>query len=178
MADRLSKEQRRLVMSHIHSNDTGPEKALRKNLWRLGFRYVKNDKRLPGKPDLVLPKYRTVVFVHGCFWHAHQGCETFRMPRSNTDYWKRKITRNLERDQDVWRQLEAKGWNVIIVWECQLKKAMIQETIANVSTEIRQNGEKYQQECENRKASREAYCLEWKARKEKESALMAEIKGR
>ena len=165
-------------MSHIHSNDTKPEISLRKELWRFGFRYITNDKRLPGKPDIVLPRYRTVIFVHGCFWHAHQGCDTFRMPRSNVDYWEKKINRNISRDQEVWRQLEAKGWFVIIVWECQLKKAKFQETVESVAAEIRQNGETLQQERQNRKASREAYRQERKARKEKESALLEEIKHR
>lgn len=137
-----------------------------------------NDKKLPGKPDIVLPKYRSVIFIHGCFWHGHKDCKFFTVPETNTDYWTAKITRNQQRDQEVWRQLEAKGWFVIIVWECQLKKAKFQETIESVAAEIRQNGEALQQERQNRRASREAYRQERKARKEKESALMSEIKRR
>lgn len=177
MSDNLTPEKRSRIMSSIHSSSTKPEIKLRGAVWRLGFRYKINDNKLPGKPDIVLPKYRTVIFVHGCFWHGHEGCPTSHIPETNVDFWTLKIARNQERDQDVWRQLEAKGWYVIIVWECQLKKAKFQETVEAVTSEIRLNGEKYRQERENRRASREAYCQERKAREEKASALMAEIKG-
>ena len=178
MADRFSKEQRSLVMSHIRSSDTKPETTLRRALWHMGFRYVVNDKRLPGKPDMVLPKYRTVVFIHGCFWHAHKGCGTFKMPRSNTEYWGKKIANNIARDQEVWRQLEAKGWSVIIVWECQLKKAVYEETIQSVVAELQENGKRYQELREERKVSRLAYLQERKTRKEKEEAFMAQLHSR
>ena len=178
MADIMTKEERSIRMSRIHSASTKPEIKLRRALWRIGFRYKVNDKKLPGKPDVVLPKYHTVVFVHGCFWHGHKGCPTSHIPETNTAFWTAKIARNQERDQEVWRQLEAKGWFVIIVWECQLKKAEFQETIESVAAEIRQNGETLQQERQNRRASREAYRQERKARKEKESALLEEIKHR
>ena len=178
MADIMTKEERSIRMSRIHSASTKPEIKLRRALWRIGFRYKVNDKKLPGKPDIVLPKYHTVVFVHGCFWHGHKGCPTSHIPETNTTFWTAKIARNQERDQEVWRQLEAKGWFVIIVWECQLKKAKFQETVESVAAEIRQNGETLQQERQNRKASREAYRQERKARKEKESALLEEIKRR
>lgn len=176
MADIMTKEERSVRMSRIHSTSTKPEIELRRALWRLGFRYKVNDNKLPGKPDIVLPKYRTVVFVHGCFWHGHKGCSMSHIPETNTDFWIDKIVRNQERDQKVWRQLEAKEWGVIIVWECQLKKAMIQKTVETVATEICQNGERLKQESERRRASREAYRHERKARKNRESALMAEIK--
>ena len=116
-------------MSHIHSASTKPELLLRKSLWRLGFRYRANDKRLPGKPDIVLPKYHTVIFVHGCFWHGHKDCPNYTVPKTNTEFWTKKITRNQERDQETWRQLEAKGWYVLIVWECELKKARYDDTV-------------------------------------------------
>lgn len=112
-------------MSQIHSSSTKPELKLRRALWSLGFRYRVNEKRLPGKPDIVLPKYRTVVFIHGCFWHGHKGCKYYTVPKTNTEFWKAKVVRNQERDQEEWRQLEAKGWAVIIVWECQLKKSSL-----------------------------------------------------
>ena len=108
------------MMSHIRSVNTKPEVALRRALWRRGFRYRLNVKILPGSPDIVLPKHRTVVFVHGCFWHAHKGCNIYHLPQTNTEFWQAKVTRNQERDQEVWRQLEAKGWSVVIVWECEL----------------------------------------------------------
>lgn len=151
---------------------------MRQSLWQLGFRFLVNDKRLPRKPDIVLPKYRTVVFVHGCFWHSHKGCPISHIPETNTDFWIAKIARNQELDQEVWRQLEAKGWFVIIVWECQLKKAKFQETIESVAAEIRKNGEALQQDSQNRRASREAYRQERKTQIEKESALLEEIKRR
>lgn len=176
MPDNLTPDKRYRIMSSIHSASTKPELMIRHALWGLGFRYRINDKRLPGKPDIVFPKYRTVVFVHGCFWHGHKGCKTSHIPESNKEFWVSKIKRNQERDQEVWRQLEAKGWFVIIVWECQLNKAVLDETIARVSSEILQNGIAYNTEKEKRKASREAYCQERKARKERELALQAEIK--
>ena len=119
-------------MSNIHSKDTTPEVLLRNGLWHLGFRYRINDKHLPGRPDIVLPKYRTAIFVHGCFWHGHKNCSKYSTPKSNTDYWTAKISRNQQRDQEVWRQLVAKGWFVTIVWECQLTPKRIEETMLRV----------------------------------------------
>lgn len=172
----MSPEQRHKVMAAIHRVNTKPELELRRNLWKQGLRYRVNDKRLPGTPDIVLPKYRTVIFVHGCFWHGHKGCKNANTPKSNTAFWTAKITRNQQRDQEVWRQLEAKGWAVIIVWECQLKKAALEETIRRVEEEIQLNGQQYQKSKEERKASLLAYQQERKARKEHETALIAEIK--
>lgn len=175
MADRITPEQRHYTMSRIRSVNSKPEIRLRHALWRLGFRYRINDKKLPGKPDIVLPKYHTIVFVHGCFWHGHKGCPTSHIPETNTDFWTAKIARNQERDQEVWRQLEAKGWAVIIVWECQLKKSVLEETIRRVKEEIHLNGRQYQKAKEERKASRLAYQQERKALREKESVLRAEL---
>lgn len=177
MADRITPEQRHYTMSRIRSENTKPEILLRRSIWRLGFRYKINDKKLPGKPDIVLPKYRTVVFIHGCFWHGHNGCITSHTPKTNTDFWTAKITRNQQRDQEVWRQLEAKGWAVIIVWECQLRKAVLEETIQRVDVEIHLNGQKLQKEREARKAAHLAYRQEMKARKELEAALKAELQS-
>ena len=174
--DTLTPIQRHHCMSSVRSASTKPEVTLRNYLWKQGFRYRINDTRLPGKPDIVLPKYRTVVFVHGCFWHGHKRCKTSHIPDSNKEFWISKITRNQERDQEVWRMLEANGWFVIIVWECQLKKAVLDQTAARVSAEIRQNGILYIAERKKRKASREAYRLERKAMKERALAIMAEIK--
>ena len=171
----MTPEQRFKCMSHNRAKNTGPELTLRHALWNHGFRYRVNDKRLPGTPDIVLPKYRTVIFIHGCFWHGHNGCKYYTIPQTNTAFWIAKITRNQQRDQEVWRQLEAKGWAVIIVWDCQLKKAVLEETIRRVEEEIHLNGEQYQKAKEERKASRLAYQQERKARKEKEAALMAEL---
>lgn len=173
----MTPEQRFKCMSHNRAKNTGPELCLRHALWRLGFRYKVIDRSLPGSPDIVLPKYRSVIFVHGCFWHGHKGCKNYTVPKTNTDFWVAKVTRNQERDQEVWRQLEAKGWSVIIVWECELKKSVLDETINRVAAEIRQNGEAFRQTLEDRRKAREAYRQERKSMKEREAFLMAELKS-
>ena len=120
MADNLSSEDRKKNMSHIRSRNTKPEEMVRKYLFAHGFRYRKNVPTLPGKPDIVLPKYRTVIFVNGCFWHRHN-CSRFVWPTSNEEYWKRKINGNVARDQCQQQKLIAMGWNVLVIWECELK---------------------------------------------------------
>ena len=111
-------------MSRIRSTDTKPEVYLRKKLFAAGYRYRKNDRRLPGCPDIYLPKYRTVIFVHGCFWHRHEGCRYAYMPKSRTDFWEKKFRRNMERDREVMKVLRNAGLKVIIVWECYIRKMM------------------------------------------------------
>lgn len=120
--DNHSKEQRSYNMSKIRSTNSKPEETIRKFLFAKGLRYRKNDKRYIGKPDIVLPKYKTMIFVNGCFWHGHKNCKYFVMPKSNTSYWESKITRNIQRDEKVYRTLIELGWNIIVVWECELKK--------------------------------------------------------
>jgi DNA mismatch endonuclease (patch repair protein) len=115
-------------MSHIKSSNTKPEEKVRKYLFSKGFRYRKNVRGLPGCPDIVLPKYRTVIFVNGCFWHKHD-CPRFVWPSSNQEYWIPKITRNVERDKRNQQTLKEMGWKVVTVWECELKKANFQETM-------------------------------------------------
>ena len=176
MSDRLTSFQRHHNMSQIRSFNTKPELRLRRALWRRGFRYRVNVKGLPGSPDIVLAKYRTVIFVHGCFWHGHRGCKYYTVPKTNTEFWVAKVARNQERDQEVWRQLEAKGWSVVIVWECELKKKVLDETVERVAAEIVRNGEIYRCAQNERRRAREAYRFEQKARKEKEIALLNEIK--
>lgn len=176
MPDVLSPAQRHRNMAAIRSASTKPELRLRKALWRQGYRYRINDKSLPGSPDIVLPKYRTAIFVHGCFWHGHKGCKNYTVPKTNTDFWKKKITRNQQRDQEVWRQLEAKGWHVIIVWECQLKKAAFDNTLSLICEEIIANGEAWCNELAERKASREAYRCERKAQKAREAAFKSQLR--
>ena len=173
----MTPEQRFKCMSHNRAKNTGPERRLRLCLWRLGFRYRVNDKRLPGRPDIVLPKYRTAIFVHGCFWHGHKDCKYYTVPKTNTEFWMAKVARNQERDQEVWRKLEAKGWSVIIVWECQLKKANLEETIDRVAGEIVRNGEAYRAAQEERKKAMEEYRRERRERKEKEQSLLEEVKS-
>ena len=124
-------------MSRIHSKDTVIEIKIRKFLFSKGFRYRKNVVNLLGKPDIVLKKYKTVIFVHGCFWHGHENCKNARIPKSNIDFWKGKIERNKQRFEEVSRQLQEQGWNVIVIWECEINKNFedtmkrIVETITN-----------------------------------------------
>ena len=172
----MTPEQRFKCMSHNRAKNTGPELLLRRSLWRLGFRYRVNDRGLPGSPDIVLPKYRTVIFVHGCFWHGHKDCKNYTVPKTNTDFWTAKITRNRQRDQDTWRQLEAKGWSVIIVWECELKKQRLQETVETTASAIRKNGEILRSTQEDRKKAREEYRKARREQKARESALREEIR--
>lgn len=178
MADVLTPKQRHLNMAAIHSSSTKPELKLRHALWRLGFRYRINVRHLPGKPDIVLSKYHTAVFVHGCFWHGHKSCKDYAIPKTNTEYWIAKVDRNQERDQVVWRQLEAKGWFVIIVWECQLKKAVFDDTVNRVAAEIVKNGSKYQSLQEERRLSRKKYLKERRVQQKRRSILMKEIKDK
>ena len=120
MTDRITKERRSWNMSRIRSRDTNIEKLVRSYLFSRGFRFRKNDKRYPGKPDVVLPKYKTVIFVHGCFWHHHKGCRIATIPKSNTKYWMDKFNRNVENDKRHANELQEMGWNVITIWECEL----------------------------------------------------------
>lgn len=124
-------------MSRIRSGDTKPEIALRKALHRSGLRYRVGVAALPGKPDIVLSKYKTVVFVHGCFWHHHENCRDGKIPTSNVDYWTLKFARNMERDRQAADQLRAAGWEVIIVWECELRgKGKLEATAASIVKEL------------------------------------------
>lgn len=139
MADNHSKEIRSYNMSHIRSKNSKPEELVRKYLFSKGFRYRKNVRALPGCPDIVLPKYKTVVFVNGCFWHKHD-CPRFVWPSSNEDYWRPKILRNVERDQQNTERLEALGWRVITVWECELKAKVKNDRLLKLCNEIKRNG--------------------------------------
>ena len=138
MADNHTKEIRSMNMSHIRSTNSKPEEIVRKYLFSQGFRYRKNVRKLPGCPDIVLAKYKTVIFVNGCFWHKHD-CPRFVWPSSNQEYWKPKILRNVERDKQNTEALEALGWNVLVVWECELKKKVREERLAALVQEIRDN---------------------------------------
>ncbi len=136
MADNHSPEVRKYNMSRIRSKDTQPEEKVRKYLFSQGYRYRKNVKKLPGCPDIVLAKYKTIIFVHGCFWHMHD-CGRFCWPATNVDYWKPKILRNVERDKENQEKLSASGWKVVLVWECQLKPKQIQKTLEELVEAIR-----------------------------------------
>lgn len=131
------KATRSYNMSQIKSKYTKPEEIVCKYLFSKGFRYRKNDKRYPGKPDIVLPKYRTIIFVNGCFWHRHEGCRYFVVPKTNTEFWMNKINRNVERDKENISKLEADGWNVITVWECELKPTVRELTLKKLIYDIK-----------------------------------------
>ena len=131
------KKTRSYNMSCIKGKNTKPEEIVRKYLFSLGFRYRKNDKRLPGTPDIVLPEYRTVIFVNGCFWHGHQGCRYFVVPKTNTEFWMNKIDANRARDQKKISELEAMGWRVIVIWECQLKTVNKDETLSELVNQLK-----------------------------------------
>ena len=130
--DKLTKEQRHKCMSSIKGKDTMTELLVRKFLFKRGYRYRLNHPRLPGHPDLVMLKYRTVIFVNGCFWHGHEGCKYFVLPKSNIDFWKTKIERNKERDIEVQKELAKMGWHCITIWECQLKPKIKDQTLESL----------------------------------------------
>lgn len=127
------KKTRSYNMSRIKGKNTKPEEIVRKYLFSKGFRYRKNDKRLPGTPDIVLPKYKTVIFVNGCFWHGHEDCRYFVWPKNNADFWKKKIEDNISRDKNVIEMLKRQNWSVIVVWECELKKQTLSRTLQKVN---------------------------------------------
>lgn len=120
MSDVLTPEQRRLNMSRIRGKDTRPELLVRKGLHARGLRYRLQDRSLPGRPDLVFPKHKAVIFVHGCFWHAH-GCGLFKVPRTREQFWREKLSKNRERDQRTSDQLSASGWRILVIWECAIR---------------------------------------------------------
>lgn len=169
MTDTLTTSQRHLVMSHIRGKDTKPELLVRRWLWRHGYRYRLNVKGVPGKPDIVLRKYRTAIFVNGCFWHGHhleiaaffeqpreneiiatpnkcethdsgtlqlQNSECCKIPKTNTEFWQSKILRNMERDRKNYQLLRDNGWQVIVVWECQLKPKLLEQTMERVEVKL------------------------------------------
>ena len=132
MPDRLTPTQRHYNMSRIRGKDTTPEMLVRKYLWRHGFRYRLHCRNLPGRPDMVLAKYRTCIFINGCFWHGHEGCRYFVMPKTRVEFWQTKIQRNRIRDKEVIHKLAEMGWHCITVWECQLKAAVREENLRSI----------------------------------------------
>ena len=150
-----SSAQRSYNMSRIRSRDTTPERIVRHELWHRGYRYRLNDRRLPGTPDLVLPKYRAVIFINGCFWHGHRGCPKYVVPKSNTDFWQEKVARNIARDELCAQRLDTLAWTVITVWECELTKKKADATITRIETELADAKEKYERWCAIRRENRE-----------------------
>lgn len=129
MADRLSRERRSWNMSRIRSNDTKPELVVRKTLHAMGYRFRLHRRDLPGRPDITLPKYKTAIFVHGCFWHRHQGCHYAYNPKSRQEFWQHKFERNIERDRIVAQKLTLLGWRQLVVWECETKEQEVLERL-------------------------------------------------
>jgi len=136
VADKFSKEKRSKIMSNITGKETKPEILVRKYLFSKGFRYRKNVKKLPGKPDIVLSKYKTIIFINGCFWHGHT-CKAGKLPDTNTQFWLTKINANIERDKKTIENLEEMGWRIIIIWQCDIKnKVLCQERLKTLVDEI------------------------------------------
>lgn len=129
MADVHSKEKRSYNMSQIRGKDTKPEMIVRKFLHSNGFRYRLHDRKLPGKPDIVLPKYKTVIFIHGCFWHGHENCKYYVVPKTRTQWWKDKINGNIEKDKKNLSLLTDSGLKIIMIWECELKPEKKKKTL-------------------------------------------------
>ena len=136
MADVLTPEQRSFNMSRIRGKDTGIEVAVRKYLFSKGYRYRKNDARYPGKPDIVLPKYKTVIFIHGCFWHRHEGCRYATTPKTREEFWKSKFRKNVSNVRKHQEELESAGWKVLTIWECELKKDRFGDTMQHLLENI------------------------------------------
>ncbi len=134
--DTLTPESRHKNMSHIRSKDTTPEKLIRKALFKAGFRYHICDKRYPGKPDLIFPHYYAVIFINGCFWHAHENCRYFVFPKSNQDFWKNKFKRNQERDKKVIEHYKDQCWRICVVWECAIRGKESKKKIQSVTEQI------------------------------------------
>lgn len=137
MTDNHTLAQRRYNMSQIKSKDTKPEKLVRSYLFSKGFRFRKNDSRFPGKPDIVLPKYKCAIFVNGCFWHKHEGCKYFVWPKTNVEYWENKIRANVQRDQKNYSLLKEMGWEVIVIWECELKNDCFESTMHRTESRLK-----------------------------------------
>ena len=128
--DRISPEKRSWNMSRIRSKDTTPEWVVRSFLHRNGFRFRLHVKDLPGKPDIVLPKYKTAIEIRGCYWHRHEGCKDATTPSTNTDFWQKKFFENVARDKKTEQRLTSLGWNVVIIWECDVKKGRFEQILA------------------------------------------------
>lgn len=136
MADVHDKETRSYNMSRIKGKDTKPELLVRKFLHANGYRYRLHLKDLPGKPDIVLPKYKTVIFVHGCFWHGHEGCKYFTIPKTKSEWWKNKIETNAANDTKAMKALKKDGWKIITIWTCELKPKKVEETLVNLLNKL------------------------------------------
>ena len=136
MADVHTPQQRRYNMQQIRAKNTKPEMLVRKFLHANGFRYSLHNKKLPGKPDIVLTKYKTIIFIHGCFWHGHTNCKYFAVPKTRTKWWLNKINTNKANDEKAGKALRKEGWKVIIIWECKLKPSKVERTLSLLPEKI------------------------------------------
>lgn len=171
----MTPAQRHDCMSHVRSKNTTTEKAVRNKLWRRGYRYRLNDRRLPGTPDLVLPKYRAVIFINGCFWHGHKGCSKYVVPKSNVDFWKAKVAKNIERDLQNAQRLDILAWSVITVWECELTKKNLEGTINRIEGDLQAAKNKYEHYLSIRRENREFARLQAKKHREILAQVEAEL---
>lgn len=178
MPDRMTPEQRHDCMASIHSEDTRPEQAVRRELWHRGYRFRKCVRTLPGTPDIVLPKYRTCIFVNGCFWHGHKGCSKFVMPKTRTEFWVNKIAGNQERDLVNIQRLESIGWSSITVWECELDKSSIENTMEKIESMLEENRTKWEAYQAHRRESRKFAIEQARRRREVNAIIEAELKKR
>ena len=175
MSDTLTPAQRSYNMSRIRSRNTSPERAVRNALWRKGYRYRLNDKRLPGSPDLVLPKYRAVIFINGCFWHGHRGCTKYTVPKTNEQFWREKVARNIARDELNAQRLDTLAWTVITVWECELSKKNLDATISRIEADLQAARTKYEHYLSIRRENREFARLQAKKHREILAQVEAEL---
>lgn len=166
MPDKMTPEQRHRCMSHIRSKDTDPEIRVRRELFRRGFRYRLNVRKLPGTPDIVISRCRTAIFINGCFWHGHKGCRLFVMPKSNTDFWVEKIRRNRRRDFVSTTLLEALAWNVITIWECELAPSSFDRTMDSLEARIKANRQCWEEYRHKRRTNREFAAIEHRRQRE------------
>lgn len=173
--DKMTPIQRSRCMSRIRGKNTKPEILVRKGLHARGFRFRLQDRRLPGRPDIVLAKYGVAVMVNGCFWHGHKGCRLASRPKSNAEYWEVKIARNRHRDEVTAAHLEALGWHVLTVWECELKPSVLEARLDAMADEIRRVGEARSEAREKVKLSRAAAKKEREEILKRQAALEAEI---
>lgn len=175
MPDKMTPQQRHECMSHIRSKNTLPEQTVRHWLWRMGYRYRLNVRKLPGTPDIVLSKYRTVIFVNGCFWHGHRGCSKYTVPKSNVEFWKAKVAHNQERDALNIQRLESIAWNVITIWECQISKANLSSTMNRIEAEITANKVKWDNYTIRRRQDRKFAIEQARKRREISGLIEAEL---
>ena len=176
MSDRLTPQQRSHCMSRIRGKDTKPEILVRRGLHALGFRFRLQDRKLPGRPDIVLPKYGVAIMVNGCFWHGHKGCRYATKPKSNVEFWQTKIQRNQHRDEVTSAHLEALGWHVITIWECELRSPdALQTRLESLADEIRTAGRVMDERKKQKKASAAALKKEREQMLERQARLEAEL---